>query len=258
MGEKLKGKIGQTIKKMLTKEQVLTIPNALCFLRILIIPLIVWGFFFLDVWYSHYITAGIILFSALLDVIDGKIARKFNMVTDFGKAIDPIADKLTQVTVAICLAIKYLMMRALVVLFVVKEIVMLIMGLLAMRKGIVKSAKWFGKLNTVILILTMATMVFFPKLPPLAINIMTIVAMCSMIVTIILYVIYYIAIIYGKKNVKTSRVLTLDGRVPDEDLICDNTLSVKPAEENANSSVQVKKQAQTNNSVQADDGIKDC
>ena len=111
---------------MLTKEQVFTIPNALCFLRILIIPLIVWGFFFLDVWYSHYVTAGIILFSALLDVIDGKIARKFNMVTDFGKAIDPIADKLTQVTVATCLAIKYVLMRALVVLFVLKEIVMLI------------------------------------------------------------------------------------------------------------------------------------
>jgi len=254
----LKGKIGQTIKKMLTKEQVFTIPNALCFLRILIIPLIVWGFFFLDVWYSHYITAGIIIFSALLDVIDGKIARKFNMVTDFGKAIDPIADKLTQVTIATCLAIKYVLMRALVVLFVLKEIVMLIMGLLAMRKGIVKSAKWFGKLNTVILFLTMSVMVFFPKLPPLAVNIMTLVAMCSMIATIILYVIYYIAIIYGKKNDKTSKVLTLDGRVPDADLTVDNAVNCETLATKTDNFFQAESKEQINNSVQAENEIKDC
>ena len=74
------------------KDQVLTIPNMLSFLRILLIIPIVWLY-----WIDQPIWAlAFVILSGLTDVIDGFIARKFHMVTDLGKVVDPIADKLTQ------------------------------------------------------------------------------------------------------------------------------------------------------------------
>ena len=87
-----------------TKEDIFTIPNILSFLRILMIP----GIVVLYCVYQEYAWAtALIVLSGITDVVDGRIARTFNMVSDFGKMLDPVADKLTQAAVVVCLVIRY-------------------------------------------------------------------------------------------------------------------------------------------------------
>ena len=74
-----------------------------------------------------------IALSGFTDIIDGKIARKFNMVSDVGKVLDPVADKLTQATLVICLTARYPWMWALLALFAVKECLMLLWGYLTLK-----------------------------------------------------------------------------------------------------------------------------
>lgn len=81
---------------------------------------------------------------------DGIIARKFNMVSDFGKILAPIADKLTQLALLLCLTVRHKLMIALIVLFIIREFCMLVMGYITMRRhDSVNSSKWYGKLTTV-------------------------------------------------------------------------------------------------------------
>ena len=105
-----------------------------------LIPLIVW----LYIGKQEYSAAvAVILISGATDIIDGFIARKFNMVSDLGKILDPVADKLTQATVILCLTVKYRWMRGLIVLFVVKEIIMAVLGYMAIqKKDVVNIAKY--------------------------------------------------------------------------------------------------------------------
>ena len=121
--------------RIFRKDQVLTIPNLLSVIRLALIPLIVW----LYIGKQEYSAAvAVILISGATDIIDGFIARKFNMVSDLGKILDPVADKLTQATVILCLTVKYRWMRGLIVLFVVKEIIMAVLGyrmFIRMRSG---------------------------------------------------------------------------------------------------------------------------
>ena len=98
--------------RIFRKDQVLTIPNLLSVIRLALIPLIVW----LYIGKQEYSAAvAVILISGATDIIDGFIARKFNMVSDLGKILDPVADKLTQATVILCLTVKYRWMRGLIV-----------------------------------------------------------------------------------------------------------------------------------------------
>lgn len=93
--------------------------------------------------------------SGITDAADGFIARRFNMITDLGKALDPLADKLTQAAVVVCLVIRYneiwWAIAALFMLIVIKEITLLIMALLFLKKGQdLGGAKWFGKSATIV------------------------------------------------------------------------------------------------------------
>lgn len=125
----------------------MTIPNILSFFRILmIIPFV---FMFLK---DNYILAALFLIlSGLSDMFDGIIARKLNQVTKLGKMLDPIADKLTLVTVVICMGIKFNEIIPLVILLLLKDVCMLLAGGFLMKKKIdPPAAKWYGKLATVV------------------------------------------------------------------------------------------------------------
>lgn len=99
--------------RVLKKDQILTIPNLLSIVRLLLIPLIVWLF----VAKKEYNWAvAVILLSGATDIVDGFIARHFNMVSDFGKILDPVADKLTQAALIICLTVKHKLMFVLIAL----------------------------------------------------------------------------------------------------------------------------------------------
>ena len=95
------------------------IPNLLSLLRLLLVPAFVVLFFGNET--QFYWSFVVLALSGLSDAADGFIARKFNQITDFGKLLDPIADKLTQVTVVICMAIKYNQLLPLAVLCLIKE-----------------------------------------------------------------------------------------------------------------------------------------
>lgn len=135
-------------KSRLTKEQIFTIPNILSFIRLALIPLIVF-FYVRD---NHIAALIVILISSATDIIDGFIARKFNMITDFGKMIDPVADKLTQIAIIICLVGEFPMMLIPLCIMPIKEIISFIIRLKLFKVAdAVEGAVWHGKANTVIL-----------------------------------------------------------------------------------------------------------
>lgn len=142
------------------------IPNIISVVRIGLIP-----FFVYQLLHGKYLEAGIILvFSGLSDALDGFLARRFNWVSQVGKILDPVADKLTQVSM--CLTIGYLLGQRyrwiwwFFAVILLKEVLMLTLGADLMRKGVqIQGAKWAGKVNTVMFYLTMAVLVFFPEAP---------------------------------------------------------------------------------------------
>lgn len=182
--------------RVLKRDQILTIPNLLSFFRLALIPLIVW----LYVAKQEYRWAvAIILFSGATDIVDGYIARHFNMVSDFGKILDPIADKLTQAAVIICLTVKYELMYLLITLFAVKELLMGIMGVLVIKKkDSVNSAKWHGKVNTVVLYAVMMLLILFYEMPEAISNTLIIICGCMMLLSLYLYVRFYIDSLWKK------------------------------------------------------------
>ena len=122
------------------------IPNALTIVRFLLIPLIV--FYVLT---GQYIAAFITLtISGLTDVLDGCIARKFNFITNFGKLIDPLADKATQIAVLASLTFKGIIPLWMLLIVFVKEIVMVAGASFLYGKKLVVSSRWYGKLATVL------------------------------------------------------------------------------------------------------------
>ncbi len=136
-------------------KKILTIPNIISAVRILLVPLFV-VFFFVDTLANHEIYAIVVLLlSGLSDVVDGTIARKFNMISDLGKILDPIADKLTQAAVVFCLLIKHPSILPMFIVFLVKELLTAFAAMYLLRHGTKPiSAKWWGKLSTVVIYIT--------------------------------------------------------------------------------------------------------
>ena len=122
------------------------IPNALTIVRFILIPFII-----LYIAKDKYIEAFIFLtISGLTDVLDGFIARKFNFITNFGKLVDPLADKMTQVSILVTLALKDIIPIWILVIVFIKEFVMVSGASFLYGKELVVSSKWYGKLSTVL------------------------------------------------------------------------------------------------------------
>lgn len=174
-----------------TKKEAFNIPNILCYLRIILVP--IFSYFFLTASeqekYRYYIAAIIILISGLTDFLDGFIARKFNMITELGKAIDPIADKLTQFTLAVCLAIKFPYVLALVGIVFVKEVCMGIFCLILLRKNKkLDGAKWFGKVATFVYYVAMFLIIAIPSLSQTAIIVLVTISAVFMVLAFAMYI----------------------------------------------------------------------
>ena len=147
------------------KKEIWTIPNLLSLFRLVLIP--VYMLVYLQAQTpSGYVSAGIILaLSCLTDMVDGKIARAFHQITNLGKFLDPLADKLTQFALLICLGIRYDVLWTVFALFLLKELFQLFAGILTARKGyILKNALFTGKLCTAVLFVSFVTLVIFPNL----------------------------------------------------------------------------------------------
>ena len=185
------------------KKEVLTIPNLLSLFRLLLIP--VYMVIYLKAEETKdYITAGVILaLSCLTDLVDGKIARKFNMITTLGKFLDPLADKITQFTLILSLAIRHPVLWSVLTLFVMKELFQLVAGALAAHHGyILKGALYTGKVCTTVLFVSLVTLVVFPNLTEPAVSLIALIDGVFLMVAFGDYFITYL----GKK----SRFQSLD------------------------------------------------
>ncbi|OUO66863.1 CDP-diacylglycerol--glycerol-3-phosphate 3-phosphatidyltransferase [Thomasclavelia spiroformis] len=134
---------------MKNKKVLFNIPNCLCFFRILLIPLFLYVYFVADFKNRYLVAAFVLVISGISDFLDGFIARKFNMVTDFGKFIDPVADKLTQFVVAITLLFSYPLAWILLIIIILKDLMLAIVGLYLYDYGLkITGASWWGKIAT--------------------------------------------------------------------------------------------------------------
>lgn len=122
------------------------IPNILTILRFIFIPIILYFIFT-----GNYVL-GIVFFtiSGITDVLDGFIARKFNLVSNFGKLMDPLADKLTQISVLACLVKVDIIPFWILVIVILKELLMVVGASFLYGKDVVVYSKWYGKLATVL------------------------------------------------------------------------------------------------------------
>lgn len=189
--------------KKFSKKDFFTIPNYMSIFRLCLIPLIIWLYCFKK---SNTAAVAVIAVSAATDIFDGKIARKFNMVTDLGKVLDPIADKLTQAAMIICLTTRYRLMLYMIIIFAAKEMLMLIMGFLVLHyNNTINSAKWYGKACTVILEMIIAVLIVFSDIPQNIANAMIYICCAAVIISLILYAAFYFSLF--SKSVRRAILL---------------------------------------------------
>ena len=175
------------------KKEIQTIPNLLSLFRLILIPVYIVIYLNARNNTDYFIAAAILAVSCLTDLIDGKIARHFNMISTLGKILDPLADKITQFTLILCLASNYPVLWHLVVLFVIKESFQLIAGGINLRKGIMlKGALITGKICTTILFLSLILMVLMPDLSDTAIFWIVMVDIVFMLISFVDYVVTYL------------------------------------------------------------------
>ncbi len=172
------------------KNKILTVPNLLSALRICLIP--VFARLYLRGDYAG--TVAVLLLSGVTDIADGFIARHFHMTSDLGKILDPVADKLTQAVMLLCLVSRFPLMLAPFALMAVKELFMSVTGIMLIRRtGQVLGAEWHGKAATVLLYAMMILHVIWYDIPA-PLSALTVCACAAMIVLSL--------VLYGMRNIR--------------------------------------------------------
>lgn len=175
------------------KKEIFTIPNILSLFRLALIPLYVSIYLNAKQEADYYLAAAILAVSCLTDLIDGQIARRFDMISTVGKVLDPFADKVTQFTLVVCLAIKYPVLWTLVVLIFIKEIFQLVAGIIRFKKGrMLKGAQFTGKICTTVLFISLIVLVMFPGIPLHYVNWIALVDGIFLMIAFVDYIFVYI------------------------------------------------------------------
>ena len=180
------------------KHKIITIPNVLSFFRLLLIPVIVWLYIVKKdpIW-----TMAVLALSGITDIVDGIIARQWNMISDFGKAFDPVADKLTQIAMLFCLVSRFKWMLLPLCVMVIKEVTAGILGLLVIRKtGKVDGAVWHGKATTVSLYSMMIIHLVWYNIPGVISSIQIGACTALALLSAFMYSRENVRILLGKKN----------------------------------------------------------
>ena len=147
------------------KKEIFTIPNLLSMFRLVLIPVYVYVYLKATTAMEYILAGSILAASCLTDVVDGQIARHFNMVTTLGKVLDPVADKATQFTLTFCLSMKYPALLPVLILFVVKESFQLIAMIVSFCHGkVLPGALFAGKICTTVLFISLILLVLLPDL----------------------------------------------------------------------------------------------
>ncbi|MBQ8238236.1 MAG: CDP-alcohol phosphatidyltransferase family protein [Oscillospiraceae bacterium] len=179
------------------KKEVFTIPNILSVFRILLIPVYVVIYLNARDLTDYRLAAFILAVSCLTDAIDGFIARRFDMISNLGKFLDPLADKLTQLALTICLSIRYEVLRPVLVLFLIKEFFQLFATIFYFRRGkMLGGALIAGKICTTVLFVSLIVMVLLPGMDP---QVVRIIAMIDFVFLVNSFVCYVLAF-FGKRK----------------------------------------------------------
>lgn len=181
------------------KEDLLKLPNVLTYLRILLVPVFIYIFLGAETPSRYLIAGAVVLLSALTDILDGIIARKFKIITDWGKVIDPIADKLMQAAMLFCVVYKakedrivFISLVIITVLFVTKELVTFGVSAVLYKKGKhLDGSIWCGKACTVAIYFVMLLLIMFPKLPDFTRLILLVIAGVFLIIAFAVYMYEY-------------------------------------------------------------------
>ena len=170
----------------------MNLPNKLTTFRVILIPFFV--FFMLApnmTGINHYIAAAIFIVASLTDLLDGKIARKYNLVTNFGKFMDPLADKLLVCSAMICLIQTGQLAAWIVVIIIAREFIISGFRLIASDNGVVIAASYWGKFKTTFQMLMLIVLILNVQMPFFQIlgKILTYAALILTVVSLIDYIV---------------------------------------------------------------------
>ena len=168
----------------------MNLPNKLTTFRVILIPFFV--FFMLApnmTGINHYIAVAIFIVASLTDLLDGKIARKYNLVTNFGKFMDPLADKLLVCSAMICLIQTGQLAAWIVVIIIAREFIISGFRLVAADNGIVIAASYWGKFKTTFQMIGVVLLIF--NIPALS-TLTTIIVWIALALTVISLVDYIV------------------------------------------------------------------
>jgi len=164
----------------------MNIPNALSLLRLILVPVFA-IVFFSDINGAYLIAGFIFLFAGVTDVLDGHIARKYNQITKLGRIIDPLADKLMQVTAFVCMTIAGMIPAWVILILIAKEATMLIGGAIMLKRANdVPPSNVFGKAASAVFYFITLLIIAFP-IPELVSKIMLLCALALSVLALVIY-----------------------------------------------------------------------
>lgn len=161
------------------------IPNILSTFRIILIP-----FIWTTIQNGHFLVAALlVILSGITDLLDGYLARKYNWITQIGKVLDPVADKMTQVALYIAFILYLDEYWPFFAIMIGKEVIMMVAGAVLMKKGaVLEGSKYWGKIATLLFYATMVGILLFPNLPRWVIIGSLSITTISSIVSLLLYI----------------------------------------------------------------------
>lgn len=165
------------------------IPNYLSCLRLLLVPVYLWLFFSV----STPLAALVLILCAATDALDGHLARKNGWITNLGKLLDPLADKLASLSCLVALSLSELLPWWITSLAILKEAAMILgAAFLLGRRKIVVASVWYGKLATVLFYAVVLALHFFPAMPHLLKTVLWWTLFLSMAAAALLYLFHYV------------------------------------------------------------------
>lgn len=169
------------------KSEYLYLPNLLTYFRIILVPCMIALQY--SNWEHKQWTIGILIaLSGISDFLDGYVARNWDRITEIGKFLDPIADKLTQFALALMVVYRFPFFKPFIFLFLVKELVTGMISFCLLMKGVkMDGSKWYGKVSTFVFYSTMLTIFFFPSLPPFVHKLLIVLSSGFMLLAFVLY-----------------------------------------------------------------------
>ena len=179
------------------KKEIFTIPNLLSLFRLVLIPVYVKLYLSADTDSEYAAAAGVMALSCITDMVDGKIARKYNMISNVGKVLDPMADKFTQLALILCLSAKYPILYPVLVLFLAKEFFQLFAMVVSLRQGkALPGALMAGKICTTVLFVSLIALVLFPNLNTVTVDLIVLTDAVFLLISFVSYILAY----YGKNR----------------------------------------------------------